>query len=63
MKRLTTKPVCVGFGISSAAQVKEVHKISDGVIVGSAIVAKIKENIGKPDLVPLVGKFVERLNV
>ncbi len=63
IKKLTSKPVCVGFGISSASQVKEVSKISDGVIVGSAIVKKIKENIGRGNLVRRVGSFVERLNV
>jgi tryptophan synthase alpha chain len=63
IRKLTTKPVCVGFGISCAQQVKEVGKISDGVIVGSAIVAKIKENLGKRNLVQRVGSFVGRLNV
>ena len=61
VKRSTKKPVCVGFGVSTAAQVKEVSKVADGVIVGSAIVKKIKENIGKPDLVIKVKKFVESL--
>ena len=62
IKKLTTKPVCVGFGISNARQVREVSKISDGVIIGSAIVAKIKENLGKRNLVQRVGSFVERLS-
>ena len=63
IRKLTTKPVCVGFGISSVRQVKTVRLISDGVIVGSAIVAKIKENLGRRDLVQRVGRFIERLNV
>ncbi len=63
IKRITTKPVCVGFGISDAAQVRQVQSIADGVIIGSAIVKKIKENIGRSDLVKIVGNFVERLNV
>jgi len=63
IKKITSKPVCVGFGISNAQQVKEVGKICDGVIIGSAIVTKIKENIGRSDLVQRVGNFVERLNV
>jgi tryptophan synthase alpha chain len=63
IKKITAKPVCVGFGISGASQVKEVAKIADGVIIGSAIVAKIKENIGRANLVQRVGSFVERLNV
>jgi len=63
IKRITSKPVCVGFGISNAAQAKEVSKISDGVIVGSAIVDKIRQNIGHRDLVKRVASFVEKLNV
>ncbi len=63
IKKLTTKPVCVGFGISNPQQVRQVYKIADGVIVGSAIVAKIKENMGKRNLVQRVGSFVGRLNV
>ena len=62
IRKLTTKPVCVGFGISNACQVKAVRKIADGVIVGSAIVAKIKENIGKRNLVQRVGSFVGGLS-
>ncbi len=61
VKRITSKPVCVGFGVSSRAQVKLVASISDGVIVGSAIVQKIKENIGRKDLVARVGRFVREL--
>ena len=60
-KSMTDKPVCVGFGISTAAQVKEVSRISDGVIVGSAIVKKIEENLGKNHLVKNVAEFVRGL--
>lgn len=61
IKNLTDKPVCVGFGVSRPEQVKAIYKISDGVIVGSAIIKKIRENIDKPDLVKRVGKFVSGL--
>lgn len=61
IKKLTDKPVCVGFGVSTNFQVKQIQKIADGVIVGSAIVKKIKDNIGKADLVKVVGKFVSQL--
>jgi len=63
IKKLTKKPVCAGFGISTASQVKQIGKIADGVIIGSAIVKKIKENIGKPGLVNRVGRFTQNLNV
>jgi len=61
IKRHTRKSVCVGFGVSTASQVKQVSRIADGVIVGSAIVKKIKENVGKADLVKRVSNFVEKL--
>ncbi|MDD5432144.1 MAG: tryptophan synthase subunit alpha [Candidatus Omnitrophica bacterium] len=61
IKRITKKPVCVGFGVSTAAQVKEVSKYADGVIVGSAIVRGIKERIGKSDLVKKVSALVVSL--
>lgn len=63
IKRYTDKPVCAGFGVSSRKQAKEVGEIADGVIVGSAIVSKIKENIDNPDLVKRVSKFVQGLKI
>ena len=63
IKKLTDKPVCVGFGVSRIEQIRAIYKIADGVIVGSAIVKKIRENIGKPDLIRKVGKFVSNLMV
>jgi tryptophan synthase alpha chain len=61
IKRVTGKPVCVGFGISGPRQVKQIYSVSSGVIVGSAIVKKIKDNIGSPDLVKRVSRFVSGL--
>lgn len=61
IKKSTAKPVCVGFGISSAFQVRQIREIADGVIVGSAIIRKIKENIGSLDLVKKVSNFVRNL--
>jgi tryptophan synthase alpha chain len=58
IKKFTAKPVCVGFGVSRRQQVEKLNKISDGVIVGSAIVRKIKENIGRPDLIKKVSSFI-----
>ncbi len=37
----TDKPVCVGFGIANAESARAVAQIADGVIVGSALVARI----------------------
>jgi len=38
VKRSTSTPVCVGFGISTAAQAAQVGKIANGVIVGSRFI-------------------------
>jgi len=61
IKKITQKPVCVGFGISGPRQVKQILKTADGVIVGSAIIKKIKENKSKPHLVKRVSSFVKNL--
>ncbi|MFH1678855.1 MAG: tryptophan synthase subunit alpha [Candidatus Omnitrophota bacterium] len=63
IKRHTDKPVCVGFGVSRPEQIREILSIADGVIVGSAIVKKIQENLGKPDLVKIVGRFTKYLSI
>ena len=61
IKRLTSKPVCVGFGISDKRQVSRMRSFADGVIVGSAIIKKIGDSIGKPGLVKKVADFVADL--
>lgn len=38
VKKATDKPICVGFGISTPEQAKEVASFADGVIVGSRII-------------------------
>jgi tryptophan synthase alpha chain len=40
----TSAPVCVGFGIGTPEQAKEVGRMADGVIVGTACVRTIGES-------------------
>jgi tryptophan synthase alpha chain len=61
LRRVTGKPVAVGFGVSDAKQVSEVSKFADGVIVGSAIVRLIEKNKGKKSLAGSVSNFVSKL--
>lgn len=61
-KRLTNKPICAGFGISTPSQVQEVCRVADGVIIGSAIVQKIAQNAGQKDLVKNVAGFVKKMS-
>ncbi len=46
IKAHTTLPVVVGFGISSREQVRQIAPHADGVVVGSALVNSIRDNLG-----------------
>jgi tryptophan synthase alpha chain len=48
IKAATSLPVVVGFGISTRAQVREVARAADGVVVGSALVNCIRDHLGSP---------------
>ena len=54
-------PKAIGFGVSTAEQVKHLGSLCDGVIVGSAIVKIIEEYNQSPELVLRVGQFVGEL--
>jgi tryptophan synthase alpha chain len=56
LRSVTTLPVCVGFGISTAEDVATVAAVADGVVIGSAFERLIEENIENPDLVSLMGE-------
>ena len=67
IRRLTTLPVAVGFGIKTAQQAAEVARIADAVVVGSAIVERIARGLdarggGSPELAQSVLEFVAELS-
>jgi len=62
IKKFSKHPICVGFGVSTPEQVKDISRFADGVIVGSAIINEITRNFGQRDLVKHVSAFVKRLN-
>jgi len=43
LREACSLPICVGFGISTPAQVREVGALADGVVVGSAIVRTLEQ--------------------
>ncbi len=62
IKQLTNKPVCVGFGISTPAHVKNICNFADGAIVGSAIIKQIEAFSKKyNDMINKVSEFVKGL--
>lgn len=44
IRKYTDKPIAVGFGVSTPEEASAVARVSDGVIVGSAIVKKLYES-------------------
>src|ERR687887_640139 len=57
VRAVTTKPVCVGFGISTPEHAAAV----DSVAVGSAIVRTVEQHAGSAGLVKQVGDFIAAL--
>ncbi len=47
IKSVTDIPVCVGFGISTPEQAKDIWRYADGVIVGSALVKLVEQHGGE----------------
>lgn len=61
LRAVTTKPLCVGFGIARPEHAAAVGRLADGVAVGSAIVRLVEQQASSPDLVEKVGAFIESL--
>ncbi|MFH1777626.1 MAG: tryptophan synthase subunit alpha [Candidatus Omnitrophota bacterium] len=65
IRKYTTKPICIGFGLSNPQQLHFVKKIADGAIVGSAIVdiiARFKgQNERRRQLRAFVANMVKEL--
>ncbi|MFZ0242005.1 MAG: tryptophan synthase subunit alpha [Desulfobacterales bacterium] len=54
LRAVTPLPICVGFGISTAADVAAVAAVAAGVVIGSAFERTIENNIDRPDLAELM---------
>ncbi|HRX81232.1 MAG TPA: tryptophan synthase subunit alpha, partial [Pirellulaceae bacterium] len=48
LREQTELPICIGFGVSKPEHVKLLAPVSDGLIVGSAIVRRIAEASERP---------------
>ncbi len=63
LKKLTSVPVCVGFGISKPAHAATIARAgADGVIIGSKIVGLIEENLAnKEKMLTEVSTFLKEV--
>jgi len=59
MRAETTVPLCVGFGISTAADVRAIAKIADGAIIGSAFqqVIEADPDTAKTSICKMIREF------
>jgi tryptophan synthase alpha chain len=62
LRSISDLPVAVGFGISTAEQVRAVWRFADAAVVGSAIISEIERLSGESNLVSRVGEFAASLN-
>lgn len=60
-RKHTATPIAVGFGVARPDQVRQVARVADGVIVGSAIVKLCGQNLPREELVESVIGFVREL--
>jgi tryptophan synthase alpha chain len=65
LRTQTDLPICIGFGISSPEQVRELAPIADGLIVGSALVRLLGDatNLPRTEVVAELGRFLNTLAV
>ena len=45
----TRLPIAIGFGVKDAATAKTIANIGDGVVIGSALISKVEENLDDLD--------------
>jgi tryptophan synthase, alpha subunit len=62
IKQCTALPVCVGFGVSTPEQVKQLSAVADGVIVGSAIITHIEKHRNDRALYDKIGTYIGAMN-
>lgn len=63
LRTQTHLPICIGFGIAGADQIRALAPVADGLIVGSAVVRRIAAagSKSKAELVREIGDFVAEL--
>lgn len=62
MRKVTDLPLVVGFGISTPEQAAQVGRLADGVVVGSAFVRVVENNLKSADLEAKLEAFAKGLS-
>lgn len=62
VRKVAKQPLCIGFGISTPAQAKQVARIADGIIVGSRIVQLMEKDASLAEVVDFVKELRRALD-
>ena len=63
LKKMTKKPICVGFGISSTKHGNELKKKVNGIVIGCAIVKIIEKNLNdKREITKKISNFCRKIS-
>ncbi len=61
IRKFSSLPVVIGFGIATPAQAAEIAPLGDGIVVGSALMKKIEEGQERGTLIASVSSFIQEL--
>lgn len=61
IRRFSSLPIGVGFGVSTPKQAKKICHFADGVIVGSALIKVIETNLKSTSLIQKIKDFIHEL--
>lgn len=60
VRKTSSLPVCVGFGVSDPSQARKVASLADGVVVGTAVIKAAKDSINQAvDLVASIRRAID----
>jgi tryptophan synthase alpha chain len=62
VRKVTDKPLCVGFGITTPEQARRVTRLADGVIVGSRLIQLMEEDSSLRSTVRLVKEMRQAID-
>ncbi len=61
IRKISSLPIAVGFGISRPEQAREIARLADGIVVGSALVKLIAENAANAELFKIVSNYAAEI--
>jgi tryptophan synthase alpha chain len=61
VRAVSDVPVCVGFGVSTPEQIREIATYADGVVVASAIIDRMERVSSREDKLDVAASFVAEL--